>query len=257
MSIIQSLIGELKHKLTHQARQDLDRLIASPEAQSVLKRDEEALLAQRSELVDALRNLPSKYEKIKVEKAKPVAAAVARVDEAERELVAAKANLILLRALANAPVAQENTELFQIEKHLLEGCDQRLDLFRIHVENALNIVGNCVVVWPSNIRNWITGERSVVYESNNTEVRSTMKLLSEAAADCRAMRLEAISFSDVSSRLHEWSERMRDPLLQFNIQPPRIDENGEVKLNMVKMSSTERIEQALSTSKGIGKRALS
>lgn len=255
MNSIQTLITELKTKLSHQARQDLDRLIQSPEAQQLLQRDEEATLSRRRELIKQLEKLPAKYQAAKVAAAKPCQAAVDRLAAAELELQAARQNIVAVRAAASTPVRGEDLERLNAERELLATCDARLAEFSTHADNARQLVGHLITVWPTHTKHYITGERNIVYESNIEEVRAAMTLLAEATADCELMQEAAISFDDVSQRLTTWTHRLMPHLEKYELPVPFVDESGAVKLE-TKLSLRERYEVAIQHAMGAGKRAL-
>ena len=255
MNSIQTLITELKTKLSHQARQDLDRLIQSPEAQQLLQRDEEATLSRRRELVKQLEALPGKYAALKVEAAKPCMGAVDRLAAAEQELREAQQHLVAARAAASVPVRREDSARMIAERELLATCDPRLAEFSTHADNARRLVGHLITVWPTHTKHYITGERNIVYESNIEEVRAAMTLLAEATADCELMQEAAISFDDVSQRLTIWTHKMTPHLEKYELPVPFVDESGAVKLE-TKLSLRERYEVAIQHAMGAGKRAL-
>ena len=99
MNGIQQLITELKTKLSINAREDLDRLIASPEAQHILKRDEDVELTKRRALVDQLAEIPEKFAQRLSDAEKLVPPAAERLNLAEIELASAKKGRVQHEAL--------------------------------------------------------------------------------------------------------------------------------------------------------------
>ncbi len=235
----------------------MDRLIASPEAQSVLLRDENDLLTKRRALIDQLKELPEKYAKLKLDAEKPVILAADRLRAAENELLEARANLHLAQAVAGTPSRSESTELFNIERQLLETADTRLLEFKIHVDNLRQAVGHSIVTWPTTTTNYITKDTFITILTNADDVSATMTALSECANDCQQMRFEAVSFTEITNRLSVWSETLREQLTEFGLPCPRIDADGAVVLDGKRVSGTQLVERAIQSAKGTGKKAIS
>lgn len=255
MSTIQTLVSELSTKLSFKARQDLQRLIETPAAQEILASDEEVILKRRRELIATIASLPAKFAKAKIEAVKPCQDAAERLAKAEDEVIAARANLDALRAAANVPQAQENRILFAAELELLETADSRLEEFSAHVSNAKQAIAFAICVWPCTERNWLTGNKETIYQSNAEEITQATDLLAEAIADIEKMRMSAVPFAAVSQRLTAWTNQIAPELEKYALPVPYIDASGRVKCELL-LTHSGYVDQCIAKARGTGRRAL-
>ena len=90
MSTVATLIAELKLKLGDRAKDELDRLVSSPEGEALLRRDEEKIIAERKMLMKRLVEVAPKYVSAQVAAGKRAEAAAKTLSDAEIALHAAR-----------------------------------------------------------------------------------------------------------------------------------------------------------------------
>lgn len=236
-----NLLAELR--LSRVAREELDQVLAIPEVEQIIGREEEQELAERAELVKHMTNLPGKFENRIQEAVEAAKMATRRHEAAEKELVAARQAMFAAQAAAAALDREQNAERFEIERQLVEGADSRLDEFIHHLGRAESFIGASFQVTSIYTeKSWLTGERNTVTETNLEAIQTARVLLNDAIRDCEAMRLEAISSVDVAERLTAWFHKLCPVVEQFKVHLPYIDAAGHVVIENPKRSFREHLQ---------------
>ena len=228
MSTVATLIAELKLKLGDRAKDELDRLVSSPEGEALLRRDEENIIAERKTLVKRLAACPGKFKQAQT-------AAGVRADAAAKALADAESALRVARdeyaaACAQSIAAQtgEADERQEIECELRDGADARLEQFAQHAEDLADMARHVLVATPVAKRSWVTGEKWTELVTNRTEVDAARDGLMRAASTARGMRLQALE----SMAVTEWMQSTLadlEPLLRgFRLDLLSLDENGNL-----------------------------
>ena len=226
MSTVATLIAELKSKLGERARDELDRLVSSPEGESLLRRDEEKIIAERKMLAQRLAACPAKYVVAQVAAGKRSAAAAKALADAESALRVARDEVVSATAQAHAADGGEADERLELERELRDGADARLETFALHCEDLAGMARHLLVAQPVAKKDWITGERWTEVVTNRTEVDAARDALTTAASTARGMRLQALE----SVAVIEWIQQALsslEPLLQpFRLDLLTLDVNG-------------------------------
>ena len=226
MASIQTLLSELATQLTPRARDELDRLIASPEAEALLARDEEKIIAERAALVKRLVEVGPKFAAAQVAASKRSAAAATALAEAESALRAARDELVASTAQSLAASSGEADETLEIERELREGADARLEQFAQHAEDLSGMARHLLVARPIAKRNWVSGERWTEVVTNADEVDAARAGLMRAAGTARSMRLQALDSRSIVEWLQATLASLEPLLRPFRLDLLTLDENG-------------------------------
>ena len=228
MSSIQSLITELSTKLSPRARDELSRLVATPEAAALLERDEESILASRRLLTKRLVEVAPKFAAAQAAAGKRADAAAKALADAEIALHAARDELVAATAQSIAASSGEADEKLELERELRDGADARLETFAQHAEDLCGMARHLLVAQPIAKRNWISGERWTEIATNAPEVQACRDALTTAAGTARGMRLQALE----SMAVTEWMQgtlASLEPLLRpFRLDLLTLDESGNL-----------------------------
>ena len=228
MSTVATLIAELKLKLGERARDELDRLVSSPEGESLLRRDEEKIVAERRLLAQRLAEVGPKFAKAQAAAAVRAEAAATALHAAESALHAARDEHVAACAQSIAASSGEADERLELERELREGADARLETFALHAEDLCGMARHLLVAQPIAKRNWVSGERWTEVLTNAVEVDAARDALMQAASTARGMRLQALD----SHTIVEWIQGTLsdlEPLLRpFRLDLLSLDENGNL-----------------------------
>lgn len=125
---------------------------------------------------------------------------------------------------------QEQSRAGEIERVLLEGADSRLIDYKIELDRIFQFVTNAFVFRPDGSeRNYVTGEKRKRYFTNKPEMDTALAFLRSSISKVYEMRTQAISRDDVAVALQQISAELVEPLSPFELDPPTIDDKGEVK----------------------------
>ena len=226
MSTVATLIAELKVKLGDRARDELDRLVASPEGQALLERDEAVLIAERAALVKRLAACPGKFKQAQAAAGRRAEAAALAVAAAQKQLVDARDGVVAAGAASLAASAGEADEKLELERELLEGADSRLETFAQHAEDLCGMARHLLVAQPVAKRNWISGERWTEVLTNAVEVDAARNALMQAALTSRGMRLQALDSRSIVEWLQATLSDLEPLLRPFRLDLLSLDENG-------------------------------
>ena len=228
MSSIQSLISELSAKLSPRGKDELARLVATPEAEEMLRRDESKTVAERKLLAQRLAACPGRYAKAQAEAGVRAGAAALAIEAAQKQLADARDEVVAATAQALAASTGAADETLELERELRDGADARLETFALHCEDLCGMARHLLVAQPIAKRNWVSGERWTEVATNEPEVQACRDALTTAASTARAMRLEALE----SLAVIEWIQQALsslEPLLQpFRLDLLSLDENGNL-----------------------------
>lgn len=201
-------------------KSDLTALLALPSIRELLNTDDKHFNERRALIVerDALRN--GKHDKAKAAANGRLAAAKNARDLAEAAFVLSKiAEAEAFGAASNASYI-ETRELVGLEKRLTETSDPRLSRF-----------WTCTDVLHDDVRFGFQqqfdhkdavgdGTYTRHFTDNNAAMHSTMAMLIAARDDAEAMRFQALTRAEVTTRLRGWCDKLTAPLAEFNRKPP-------------------------------------
>lgn len=228
-------------KLDDEGKKELDSILALPEVESILNREESTKIEKRKALIAELNGLPKKFEKRKIEAEHTAVEAAGRVGALTENLRRAKEDYNLAQAAAGALAAQQQRETWHLQQQLRDGADTRLQEFwRLlgEVDGAIRIA---LSVWPEKRKDWF-GKPETVIHSNVEEMEAARAVIKAAIDDIESMSFEALSRSEVSERLASWTHKLEGPLRPFGMQPPGLDESDEVRM-MPRVSNSEIIRR--------------
>lgn len=215
-------------KLPADARRALDELIATPEAQGFLDRQDDHLVTRRKELKKTIAEADAQIAResavtwravLAAEKAYEVAEAALHEavrrhrDAASRNYAAGAAPRRLMRAA---------------ERELAETRDRRLDEFLRHVANLEEALRLAARSWSDTAPPNILGRRAVRHHSNVAEATAAMQLCRACHDDLLAMAADALTRAAITERLAEWSGKLAAAAARFDLPVPTLDERGEV-----------------------------
>ncbi len=223
---IRNLVESLK--LTGKAKDELGRVLALPEVQGILGREEASLVAKRAELVERLENTPGQFSKRKQETTRALSAAMSACDKAEQALRDAKNQIDHARANARATEFAEASQAGEIKAELFAGRDPRLVDYLTAITNIEGSVRVALTVWPEVSPRDMWGHKETVVRSNVNEMNAALDLIREVRLDIDRMSYEALTREQVSKRLMHWTEALQPALKPFSLIAPSLDEAGEV-----------------------------
>ncbi len=227
--IVKNLIESLK--LSGKAKDELDRVLALPEVEAILGREEAAMVAKRATLVERLENTPGQFSKRKQETTRALSAAMNTHDKAEQALRDAKDQLNHARANARATGFAEESQIGEIKAKLFAGRDPRLVDYLTAITNIEGSVRVALTVWPEVSPRDMWGHKETVVRSNVSEMNSALDLIREVRSDIDRMSYEALTREQVSKRLTHWTDALQPVLKPFSLIAPSLDEAGEVTAN--------------------------
>lgn len=227
---IRTLLDSLK--LPAAERKTVADLLAVPEVEAVMNREEARELGHRRSLAKQLTDAPAKHARAIADSARNAHKARERHDAALMEMRAATEALCHMDQLARGAGLTLASEQEALRRELREGRDKRLDDVHFHLTYLDDTVRALVTVWPvvEPSDAYVShGNRSVRYAGNLEDVKSTRRLLAGALAEIDAMTLAALSHAEVTERLASICAKLAEPLASFELSPPTINELGEVE----------------------------
>lgn len=193
-----------RHFGAARAESIVENLAASPQMQSVLAEMDATQVKHRQELVARLAAAPKRHEARCAETAIAKAAAEKAVAEARAALeVAMDRSMRATSAAVGAGAAYEH-EKGQLRRELETTADPRLEVFAVACQDIFHVVRHHK---PKEIHQ-VAGYRQRI-QFDGTAIHEAMGALTDAAAQARAMKLEALSFGEITAGL----EALRTDLL--------------------------------------------
>lgn len=236
-------------KLSKEAREELDRVLAVPEVETILGREEEKIIAQRRELLARLKKIDSQHAAGIATAEKRAVAAARRLEAAEQELRAAKTEhstaMMQLRGAERVPAVEAG----EILHELRDGRDRRIDDLYLIIDRLAEAVRHLVVVEPTFKRNALTGAREVTYVDNITEVKTAQAALAGAKAKLEEIAIAAVPYREVTEQMADLCAGLEEPLAALDLAGPTLDEHGEVKvMHNLHMPATKPVRDRLEVS---------
>lgn len=176
-----NLLNDVKKRLSFEGAAELDKFVSSPAIREIVDRDEARELEKRRALIAELAALPAEAEKRRAAAAEMARKAEARFLAARAEYQAANEAHGMAACHAYGVTAVTNGDAYRIQKILGAGADPRLEHF-IDAANWLNnsFVRHAVVTWPTEQKNWVTGETTTTFDSNVAKIRELMAAMRAA-----------------------------------------------------------------------------
>ena len=229
MSSIATLVAELKVKLGDRARDELDRLVASPEGEALLRRDEESILASRRLLTKRLVEVGPKFAAAQVAAGKRGEAAAMALHAAESALHAARDEVVSATAQALAAQTGEADERQEIERELRDGADPRLAELAGHCDELAGVANSSFATRPVASRDWATGRITTETVTNRAEVLAAREALRAVGADAMRLQLEALTTHEITERIQTHLSALEPLLAALGMLVLSIDEAGRLK----------------------------
>jgi hypothetical protein len=212
------------------ARDELDRVLAIPEVESILGRDEDQALAQRRSLIERLASAPKRHAKAIAQAAKLAEEGRARVLEADAAFFRARAELVPLASAEHATQYGLEKEIAEINQTLRAGRDRRLDDLLLHFHQLQDTCRHLGKVWPSHEGSRLYGNHWVKYHSNLEDMGAAQAALKASCERVEQWAHSAISKRDLTEQMALLCAGLEEVLFaKVELHAPTIDEYGEVK----------------------------
>ena len=229
MSTIQTLLSELATKLTPRAKDELDRLVSSPEGESLLRRDEEKIIAERAALVKRLAACPGKFKQAQAAAGVRAEAAALAIEAAQKQLADARDEVVAATAQALAAQTGEADERQELERALRDGADPRLAELVGHCDELGGVANSCFAHRPVASRDWATGRITTETVTNRAEVLAAREALRTVGADALRLQLEALATHEITERIQAHLLALEPLLGALGMLVLSIDEAGRLK----------------------------
>ena len=229
MSTIATLIAELKLKLGERARDELSRLIATPEAEEMLARDEAKTVAERAALAKRLVEVGPKFAAAQVAAGTRGEAAAKALHAAEGALRAARDEYAEACRVALSADVGESTERLELERALREGADPRLAELAGHCDELSGVANSCFAHRPVASRDWATGRITTETVTNRAEVMAAREALRAVGADALRLQLEPLTTLEVTEQIQAHLLALEPLLAALGMLVLSLDESGRLK----------------------------
>lgn len=233
-------------KLGKEAREEIDRVLALPEVEAILSREEQKTIAHRRELSEKLAAVPGRHKKSIEEAVRRAEEASRRVEKIEEELVNAKALRHLAVALEASAQRAEAIEAADLRAELQAGRDRRLDDLFLILDKLDDQARSLFQVWPAH-RKGTFGGREVIYHNNLGEIEAARNVLAEGKRKLEGIAMGVMSRQEITEAMAQICADLDRPLAELDLLCPFIGEQGEVKSPQAKTGTDligSRIERA-------------
>lgn len=249
MNKIENLIAELKLKLSPVAREQLDELVRSPEAENLFSRETEELRAERAELASRLAGLPKKYAGQHTAAVKQCAADAEAEVAAEDALRLAREKLLASRNVANAAQVHERQERWECEHALRASADPRLQEFADWCQSVADLARGAWSARPVvEGKSWVTGERGgISWATNGDSISAARAALKSAEDDSRGAQLLVLTKQDVSDRLNGHLHNLAPKLEPMRLLNCELNEHGDLVFDRTRKPAELRKDAVLAT----------
>ncbi|ATG88330.1 hypothetical protein [Methylomonas koyamae] len=217
-------------KLGRDNEKEIKRILNRPEVKAVLDADEIERIHQRRILAAELAEIPGKVNAAETALAADAKKVVERYISLERELAEIAPKYKEMTSRLPYAGFEHTRRAMDIERELWETADSRIGDYGIQLGRLEGAVQMKFESWLEHTgeRNWL-GEPVMVRASNGKIIDAALQEIGKAVSRLRAMRLEPLAFDEVSNELSALTERLRKPLTEIKLTPPRINADGEVK----------------------------
>ena len=219
-STIATLLAELKTKLGPRAKDELDRLISTPEGEALLARDEQQSLEARKELANQLKVVEGgKYAARKAEAGRRGEAATRAVEAADRQRAAARDEYLAATAAVLAADSAEADERGRLEVELRESADPRLADLVFHCDDLSGLCNSAFAMQPVvKGKHWLTREVTLSMVTNADEVTDARNTLARMKEDARAMQLLPLTSQEITERINTHLHALEPKLAALNLR---------------------------------------
>lgn len=218
------------------------QILEAPETEQIIARAEQAAIENRKVLRQRLDSLDTRHDKHIAAAATKLQTATRALEAAESTLLAAREKETQARAVLYATEASKGAEASALRQALHASRDSRLDDFRLHLDDAKDKLRHLTTITSFPIRSW-TGEKSVHYETNATDVSALSTALKDAIASVESMTLLPLARSEVSERLTALTHELTPMMDAFSLPTPSLDEQGAVILSRPKLRFSEVLQE--------------
>ena len=123
-------------------------------------------------------------------------------------------------------------ERAEIENALRSGAEDRLPEARtllLNIDEAVRHKLECVPTGVgTSLFGWGGESNEPRYVSNHDKVLPARAAIADAVAELAGLELAAVSYSEVSMALSEMFERLAKPLGRVELNPPQMDNEGQI-----------------------------
>lgn len=230
-----------KANLTSRDEQVLRNIMASPEAERIIERAEQATIEKRIALKARLDTVDQRHDKDVSAAGVALQNAIRARESLEAQLVAARHEEKRTGAAIDAAESAKHREARALQQDLIASRDMRLDDFFRHLDSAADKLRHLTRITAFPVNSW-TGETSAKYESNTAEVTALVTALKEAMAEVTGMALLPLARNEVSERLTVLTHKLGPALEAFSLPTPRLDESGEVTLSRERLKLADVLQ---------------
>ncbi|MBZ0090962.1 MAG: hypothetical protein K8F27_01875 [Sulfuricellaceae bacterium] len=233
-------------KLGPDAREELDRVLALPEVEAILSREEHKTIAHRRELMKKLAGVPGRHSKSIEIANRKLAEAHHLAEKLEAELIEAKAAHRMAGMLADGAKREQENEQAELVAELHAGRDRRLDDLYLALDKLADQARGLVRIWPQTYKSPL-GSREVRYVGNSVEVEDARSSILAAQRKLEAFALGSMTRQEITDSMAEICANLVKPLDALDLVAPSIDESGAVTQPKVKTGvdlTSKRIEEA-------------
>lgn len=241
---LSNLIKNLK--LDQKAREELDRVLALPEVEAILYREEHKIIANRRELLKRMSAVPDQHKKLIALAERRYVDSTDLVERLERELIEARASHQFAGMLNDGAKRAMEIEVANLVTELHEGRDRRLDNLYEALDKLDDQARSLTQVWPEN-RKSTSGGLEVVYRSNIADMTAARDALAASKSKLESLALSVLSRSEITEAMAEICANLDKPLDSLDLVAPAIDESGAVTQPRIKTGvdlTAKRIEKA-------------
>jgi hypothetical protein len=201
----------------------LDLVLKSPLLDEIIGHSEEESLKRRRELLAEIPLIERARAVAEAKATKTAELALAAFEQAEAAFMRARDAHNVARVQGIAVPTPFNAAIREIEDTVRSLADPRLQTFCDHLSNIkTNELVSRLAFWVVQTPSGFGAEGEVRYGCNVDDVQRAKSEIDSVIARARAMQLEAVSSSDVSTFLGESCEALSKTLAVLEINPPTL-----------------------------------
>lgn len=210
-----------RHFGEQRGEQIVEAFVTSPQMEAVVADLDADQVAKRAELVKRLQEAPARHKAA-------IIAATAEAEQKKRDLEKARVALETAQsehhAALNAAISLGlvyEYEVTRLQRELEKSADARIEMFATACYDVFLQLRNC---HPKQIINLRGGRPAISYD--NTHLVKAASALAAAGRDARDLRLQALTFQEVTDALEKLRSGLVSPLKATNegrLAPPEID----------------------------------
>lgn len=229
MSAINRLLTEVRSKLAPDNRTALDQVVKEPAVARYLAGAEDAHVAERRTLAEALAAAPGKYEAAAAKAYKVAAAAAKRAADARAALSEAMDSHRSAQIQADGLQSQLDTELARLTAELIGTADPRLaQLIRDLRGFTTGPLRSGLVFTIVDRGGRFDGGRITEVLSNGPALRDVTARVDEVIAKARDAQMQALRHGEVTQLIRTWLTELAPHLRPYGLTFIELNESGDL-----------------------------